>query len=158
MDAKLKPVTIAAADALQSMPMIAKILLSAALLSLAACATMPPPTADLNAADTSINRAVASRLDNEAPTEIRTARNKLAAAQDAVARGEMQQAARLALESKLDADFANARSEASRAQFNVEAMQLSNEALRQESLRSSVNVAPIPLPMPSTDAPANGGN
>lgn len=126
-----------------------KVLLISIVLSLAACATVPPPVELMAAADASIKRAVASRLSNETPPELRSAREKFGAAQDAVARRDMVQATRLAREAQLDADFANARAEAARVQFNVEAMKKSNEALRQESLRNSVNVAPIPLPAPA---------
>ncbi|MES2684604.1 MAG: DUF4398 domain-containing protein [Pseudomonadota bacterium] len=111
-----------------------------------ACVTVPPPTDLLGAAERSVQRADASRGDDPSPAALKSARAKLAAARDAFERRDMLQATRMAEEARLDADFAALRMEASRAQFNVEAMKKSNEALRQQSLRNAVNVAPIAIP------------
>ena len=51
---------------------------------------------------------------------------------------------------------------AAKAEFDVEAMKKSNEALRQQALRNAVNVAPIPIPLAPTatqgqNTPFNGG-
>jgi len=128
-----------------------------ALMALLAsgCATMPVPTATLAAAYVSIQNADASRGEDPSTPELRMARAKLAAANEAANRGEMLLAARLAEEARLDADLATARSEAARALFNAEAMKKTNEGLRQQALRNAVNVAPIaiPEPIPVTDTP-----
>ena len=113
-----------------------------------ACATVPPPTDLLAAAELSVKQANASRGEEDSSPELRAARIKLAAAHDAVTRREMLEATRLAQEAKLDADVSAARSELARAEFNVETLKKTNEALRQQSLRNSVNVAPIAIPSP----------
>lgn len=128
--------------------MMNPLVLAALALCLAACASVPLPVDQLAAAEQSVRRADASRGDDPSALELKAARAKLAAARAAVAEREMLTATRLAVEAQLDADLAAARSEAAKAQFNVEAMQKSNEALRQQALRDSVNVAPIALPAP----------
>lgn len=113
-----------------------------------ACATLPPPTDLLMAAEQSIQRANNARGEDPSPPELKAARAKLAAANAAVAQREMLTATRLAKEAQLDADLANARIEAAKAQFEVEGMKKGNEALQQQALRDSVNVAPIAIPAP----------
>ena len=126
-----------------------------------ACATVPPPTDLLATAERAVQRADASRGDDPSPAALRSARAKLSAAHDAYSRRDMLMATRMAEEARLDADFAALRIETSRAQFNVEAMRKSNEALRQQSLRNAVNVAPIaipaaiPEPVPEATAPTS---
>lgn len=122
--------------------------LCAAALLASACASVPAPTDLLAAADLAVQRANASRGDDPSSAELKAARAKLAAARDATVRGDMLFATRLAREAQLDADLATARGEASKAQFNVEAMKKTNEALRQQALRNAVNVAPIAIPAP----------
>lgn len=122
------------------------ILAAPLVLWLAACATVPPPTDALSAAELAVQRADVSRVDDPSSPELKSARSKLAAARAAVAQREMLQATRLAEEAKLDADLAGTRSEAARYQFTVEAVTKSNEALRQQALRNAVDVAPIAIP------------
>lgn len=116
-----------------------------------ACVTVPPPTDLLGAAALSVQRADASRGDDPSPATLKSARAKLALARDAYQRGDMLLATRMAEEARLDADFAMLRIETARAQFSVEAMGKSNEALRQQSLRDTVNVAPIAIPAASPE-------
>lgn len=115
-------------------------------LAASACATVPPPIDQLMAAELAIQRADLARGGEASSSELRAAKAKLAAAREAVARRENLPATRLAVEAQLDADLATARTEAAKAQFNVEATRKSNEALRQQVLRNSANVAPIPIP------------
>lgn len=129
----------------------------AAMLALTACASTPLPTDALNAADVAIRRAMASRVGDYTPAELKSAREKIASARSAVARRDMLAASRLAQQAELDADYANTRAEASKAQFSVEDMKNGNEALRQQALRNAVNVAPIALPAPVADTPLNEG-
>lgn len=124
----------------------------ASALMASACATVPPPTDLMAAAEQSVQRANAARGEDPSPPELRAARAKLAGAQDAIAKRELLTATRLAEEARLDADLATARIESARAQFEVEAMKKGNEALQQQALRNSVNVSPIAIPAPISDA------
>lgn len=130
-------------------------LIPSSLLALAvsACATVPPPTDAMAAAEAAVARADASRAGDSSSAELRAARGKIESARGAMSGGDMLSATRLVTEAKLDADLSAARSEAARAQFNVEATRKSNEALRQQALRNSVNVSPIAIPAPVQDSP-----
>ncbi len=122
-------------------------------LVLSACATVPPPTDAMATAEAAIARADVSRAGEASAPELRAARGKLESARGAMAGGDMRSATRLVIEARLDADLASARSEAARAQFNVEATRKGNEALRQQALRNSVNVSPIAIPAPVQETP-----
>ena len=88
--------------------------------------------------------------------ELTNARTKLAGARDAVSRKDMTEAARLAEQARLDADFATAKANALKARDQANDLRQGNEALRQQLLRSSISAPPVPVPGPSpTDIPAN---
>lgn len=78
--------------------------------AISACATLPPPTAELATAQQSLVRAEGADADQYASTDIATARQALARAQAALADGRADDARRLALAAAADADLAYARS------------------------------------------------
>lgn len=78
--------------------------------ALAACASLPPPTGELAAAQQAVVRADGADADQYAAQEITLARNALAQAQAAMAEGREEEARRLALVAAADADLAYARS------------------------------------------------
>jgi hypothetical protein len=71
-----------------------------------ACATEPPPAAELASA-----RAAIAQAASGAPAELQAANAKLDRAQEAAARGDNVQARRLAQEAEVDARLAWAMSE-----------------------------------------------
>ncbi len=85
----------------------------ALLVVLAACATEPPPTADLASARAAVEQAVP--LSEYAPKELAAAQTKLRLAQDALARGDNVEARRLAQQAEVDARFVRALSENERS-------------------------------------------
>lgn len=92
-------------------------IIAASLLStlfLTSCISDPPspPTLELQAAEQAIAYAEQLRVAENAPVEIREAREKLTQAKDTAQREEMDDARRLAIESRLMAELAAARSEA----------------------------------------------
>jgi hypothetical protein len=95
---------------------------------LAGCASMPPPTGELSAAQQAVTRADQADADQYAPQELGSARNELAQAQAAMAAGEDEDARRLALAAAADADLAHARSRA--AQVRTEWEQRLDEITR----------------------------
>lgn len=127
---------------------VVKAMAASSLLTLAACATIPPPTDQLNAAENAIKRADAARVADYASPELTSAREKLTAARDAVSREDMTLAATLAAQAKIDADVATAKAEAAKAKANITEMQKANAVIEQESMRNSGNVAPQVLPAP----------
>lgn len=88
-------------------------LLAAVLVSaLAGCATLPPPTSELSAAQQAVTRAGQADADQYAGTAIARARGELSQAQAAMARGRDDDARALANAAAADADFAYADSHA----------------------------------------------
>ena len=83
------------------------------LAVLAACATEPPPTAQLAAARAAVDQAAPGA--SYAPRELAAAQTKLKEAQAALARGDNLQARRLAQEAEVDARLAWALSENERS-------------------------------------------
>jgi hypothetical protein len=106
-------------------------------LLLAACTTIPEPTAALTAAEQAIATADRSRIADMASPELSQARQQLAAARTAAQDQRMAEAERLAMESRLDAELAAARMEASKAKAVNDEMRRSTETLRLEMQRNS---------------------
>lgn len=123
-------------------------LATAALLTLAACASTPKPTQALDATDAAIRRAAANRVSDEISPELRAAREKQAVARAADAQRDYLLATRLTEQARLDAELANTKSEVAKLLFNIDGMKKGNEALKQEALRNSIKVAPTPIPGP----------
>lgn len=83
--------------------------------ALVSCASLPPPTGELAAAQQALARADGADADQYAAQEIALARGEFAQAQAAMAEGREDEARRLALVAAADADFAHARSRESLA-------------------------------------------
>lgn len=84
--------------------------------ALAACASLPPPTNELAAAQQGVGRAQDADGDQYAAQELALARDGLSRAQAAMAAGDEAEARRLALAAAADADLAYSRSRAAQAQ------------------------------------------
>lgn len=111
--------------------------LVAGCLGLAACASDPEPTAQMSAAEL----AVGQLADTSAPTyaleDTHLARRKLEDAHRAVEQAENVRARRLAEQALVDAQLAQARTDAAIAKKNLTELQASNDALRREAASSS---------------------
>ncbi|MCA1714633.1 MAG: DUF4398 domain-containing protein, partial [Gammaproteobacteria bacterium] len=81
-------------------------------LALAGCATLPPPTMELSAAQQAVSRADNADADQHAALILDQARAALTQAQAAMARGRDNDARHLALSAAADADLAHALSRA----------------------------------------------
>lgn len=79
-------------------------------LTLTACASLPPPTAQLAAAEQALLRADALDADQYASTELLRAREGFAQAQHAMSMGHDSDARRFALLAEADAELAQALS------------------------------------------------
>ena len=86
------------------------LLLAAVLALLSACASLPPPTGELAAAQQAVTRADGADADQYAAQEIGAARAALAQALAEMARGRDDEARRLAAAAAADADLAYAKS------------------------------------------------
>ncbi|WP_159017386.1 DUF4398 domain-containing protein [Cognatiluteimonas profundi] len=94
-------------------------LLTSCVFMLAGCATLPPPTGELSAAQQAVTRAGNADADQYAGAVIAQARDELAQAQAAMGRGRDDDARTLAVAAAADADLAYASSTAAttRADF-----------------------------------------
>jgi Domain of unknown function (DUF4398) len=107
-------------------------------LLLAACASTPPePTVALKAAEQAIAAADQTRVADAASPELSEAREKLTAARAAVQDKQMVEAERLAMESRVDAELASAKIEASKAKAVNDEMKRSTDTLTQEMQRKT---------------------
>lgn len=79
---------------------------------LGACASLPPPTGELSAAQQAVTRADGADADQYAPDVIAQARSELAQAQAAMAKGRDEDARSLAVAAAADAELAHATSSA----------------------------------------------
>lgn len=107
-----------------------------AAFAVSACATLPPPTAELNEAQASVVRATGADADQYAPESIATARDALSRAQAAMAEGREDDARRMALASDAEADLAYARSRHALAQAELAQRRAEVEHLQQRLQRA----------------------
>jgi len=113
----------------------------AALAMLSACASTPPPKAELAVAEASVVNASNAGALQWAPAEMRTAQDKLVRAQSAMAAKEHSQALTLAHEADADAQLAAATARAAKSKRAADEVQEANRVLREELSRKPV-VAP----------------
>mgnify|MGYP002759374324 CR=1 FL=1 len=115
---------------------LAIVALSGALL--AACSSPPKaPDQALQAAELAIANAEQARVADYASPELGEARDKLTAARAAVAKEEMLSAARLAEQSRVDAELATAKASAAKAQEVNDELHKNVNTLEQELQRNS---------------------
>jgi hypothetical protein len=107
------------------------------LLMLAACASTPPPTASLQAAQLAISNAERTDAGRYAPGELSEARTKLASADTAVKEQRMIMAERFAEESRAEAELASAKTADVKAKAVNHEMTRSTDTLVEEMQRSS---------------------
>lgn len=101
------------------------------VLALTSCASLPPPTAELSAADGAVVRADQADADQYAPEAIERARRALRLAQDAMAGGRERDARSLALLAAASADLAHARSRQAQVDSELAQRRAEVDSLRQ---------------------------
>jgi hypothetical protein len=108
-----------------------------AALLLAACATTPPPTAQMAVANSALSHAVGAGAVELAPAEMAMARDKMVRANQALLDRDNDTALALAQQAQLDAQVGEAKAESIKANKSAVAMQESSRALREEMARKS---------------------
>lgn len=108
------------------------LLLTALLAVLGACASVPPPTAELTTAQQAVSRATEADGDQYAPDVLATARSELALAQAAMAKGRQADARALALSAAAAGDLAYAQSHAETVRQDYEQRRGEIATLRQQ--------------------------
>lgn len=112
-------------------------LVLAAALLLVACASRPPvPDEQLAVASNAIDYAVEMGARETAAQELRQARNQLAEAERAVEQDENEIARQLALEAEKMARLADRKARTAKSRRQVEQLEDTVEALRQEIARN----------------------
>ena len=109
--------------------------LSAALI--VGCANVPPPTERIAISKVAIDNAVSAGGPEFAPAEMKSAREKLAQANVAMAKNDYVNAKWLAEQSQADADLAASMSRNAKAQKAALAVQEDGRVLQQELDRKS---------------------
>jgi len=130
------------------------LLAAAAALSLAGCASLPPPTAELDAAVQALERATGADADQYAPEALAQAQASLARAQAAMARGRDDEARSLALAAAADADLARTLSRAAVAGAELRQQQAQVAELRRRLQLDAGLREEDALELPPPTAPA----
>jgi len=117
--------------------------LALGIFALGACATVPPPTDALQAADIAIANAEKDKASEFAPAELKSAHDKIASARELVAKDptlkNVTQARSLADEAQADAELASARTRSGRAEAVNAELQKNIDTLRMETQRNTGN-------------------
>lgn len=123
---------------MKSITLIAAIVCSAVLLQITGCTSMETPaTASIAVSRNAIDSAAAADAAKYAPTELQSARDKLAAANKAMATHDYQQANDLAIQSQSDAKVAQGKATAGKAQAAADAVNTDNRVLQDELSRKN---------------------
>ena len=119
-------------------------------LLISGCASLPPPTAELDAAQQAVNRADAADADQYAADALANARTGLQRAQAAMARGRDDEARDAAVTATADADLARVRSAAARTRADLQQQQAEvaglQARLKLEPTPASANPLDIVVP------------
>lgn len=113
--------------------------LAVAGLALVACAsTTPPPNGEIEASNAAIAAATGAGGMEWAPSEMRSAQEKLNRAKQAVTDRDNDRAVTLARESLADARLAEAKANSAKARKSATELAESNRVLNEEVQRKSV--------------------
>ncbi len=118
------------------------LIIAAAGLLAAGCATNPGATAEITRARTLIEQAEKANAQQYAAVELDGARNKLIEAEGAAKKGDQDTAKARANEAAASAELASARAASSREQKAADEVQKSNDTLQREASRDTSTVPP----------------
>ena len=116
--------------------MRALIATSVGTVMLAACASVPPPKAEMARAEFAVKQAEVAGAASEAPLQFRNAQQELAQAQDLLKKKDHTGAQRLAEQAQADAEYAQALTNSRKWQKAALELKATQEALKQELDRS----------------------
>lgn len=112
-------------------------LTAAALILLTACASPPPPIEQMAISRAAIGNANGAGANELAPVLLKSATDKMAAAERAMTEKEYVRARELAEEAQADAQLAGATARSAKAQKAAETVQEDSRVLRKEIDRKS---------------------
>ena len=107
------------------------------MLGMASCASAPPPTEEIAAAQLAVRQVQNSPAQTHAPAELRQARNKLEAAEQAMDAEAHVRARRLAEQAVVDAQLADVKTDEAISQASRETIEATINSLESETLELS---------------------
>lgn len=108
-----------------------------AALSLAACASLPPPTEQMAVSRAAIASALSAGGNDYAAVEMKSAQDKLDLASRAMEKEDFENARRLAESSQADARLAEKKAQAGKAMKAASVTREDNRVLREEMNRKT---------------------
>jgi hypothetical protein len=108
-----------------------------ALTIMAGCASIPEPTEQMALSKNAVNNAISEGANEFAPVQLRSAMDKMDAAERAVAEEEYEDAKQLAEQAQVDAQLATSMARAGKAQKTVRELEEGNRTLQQEIERKA---------------------
>jgi len=108
-----------------------------AALSIAACASVPPPTEQMAASRAAIVSALSAGGNEYAPVEMKSAQDKLDLASREIGKEEFESARRFAESSQADARLAEKKAQAGKAMKAASVTREDNRVLREEMNRKT---------------------
>ncbi len=124
-------------DPLRMMTRVGLVGIAGLTMLMVGCASMPPPTEQIAVSKATVSRAVSVGGNEYAPMELRSATEKMNAAEEAMDNEEYLKARRLAEQAQLDASLAETRAALAKAQQAVKSAEESNRVLRLEIDRTT---------------------
>lgn len=119
-------------DSLRMMTRVSLAGIAGVTMLMLGCASMPPPTEQMAVSKATVSRATSVGGNEFAPVELRSATEKMNAAEQAMDNEEYLKARRLAEQAQVDAKLAETRAALAKAQLAVKNAEESNRVLRQE--------------------------
>lgn len=125
------------ADAHRLMTRISLPPLAGIVIAMTGCASIPPPTEQIAVSKAALTRASSAGSNEYAPVELRSATEKMSAAELAMAKEDFRRAQQLAEQAQVDAKLAETKSALAKAQLAVGNEEESNRILREEIGRTT---------------------
>ncbi|WP_282361350.1 DUF4398 domain-containing protein [Pseudomonas sp. PS01300] len=119
---------------------------SSLLMVLAGCAGVPVPTEQVELTRNAVSRAVTADATQYAPAEMKAAQDKLYAVERALGERNVVAARTLAEQAEADANLAERKARAAKAQQQLRSAQQGIEVLKQEMLQSPDAITPTITP------------
>lgn len=117
-------------------PLAAGALLVTLMAALAGCAGVPAPTDQVELSRNAVSRAVTADATQYAPAEMKSAQDKLYGVERALGEKNYNQARTLAEQAEADANLAERKARAVKAQQQLQSAHKGIEVLKQEMLQA----------------------
>lgn len=111
-------------------------LIAGIVIGITGCASLPPPTEQIAVSKAALLRASSAGSNEHAPVELRSATEKMSAAEQAMTKEDYLRAQRLAEQAQVDAKLAETKAALAKAQLAINSADDSNRILREEIGRS----------------------